>query len=76
MQHDLFRSGHDLDVRSNFQVDLSRSNYSSFDTSRREEHDAGKSIAMALLSQKLLPKQTLFVKTAIFGVFALWTLNR
>ena len=57
MQHDLFRSGHDLDLRSNFQVDLSRSNYSSFDASRREEHDAGKSNVMALMSQKLLTKK-------------------
>ena len=76
MQHDPFRSGHDLDLRSNFQNDLSRSTNSSFDASRREEHDAGKSNVMALLSQKLLPKKTFFVKTAIFGVFALWRLNR
>ena len=75
MQHDLFRSGNDLDLRLNFQVDLSRSTYSSFDASRRQEHDAGKSNAVALLSQKLLPKN-IFVKTVIFGVFALWRLNR
>ena len=31
MQHGLFRSDHDLDLRSKFQHDLSRSNYSSFD---------------------------------------------
>ena len=30
---------------------------SSFDGSRREEHDAGKKNAVALLSQKLLPKK-------------------
>ena len=36
MQHDLFQSGHDLDMRSNFQNDLSRSNYSSFNESRQE----------------------------------------
>jgi len=75
MQHDPFRSDHDLDLRSNFQYDLSRSTNSSFDASRREEHDAGKSNVMALMSQKLLTKK-LFRKTAIFGVFALWRLNR
>ena len=57
MEHDLFRSGHDLDL-SNFQVDLSRSNNSSFDAFRRREHDAGKINVVALLSQKLLPKNT------------------
>ena len=57
MQHDPFRSGYDLDLRSNFKNDLSRSTNSSFDASRREEHDAGKSNVMALLSQKLLPKK-------------------
>ena len=33
MQHDLFQSGHDLDLRSNFQHDLLRSNHNSFDAS-------------------------------------------
>ena len=56
MQHDPFRSDHDLDLRSNFQNDRSRSTYSSFDASRQDEHDAGKSNVVALLSQKLLPK--------------------
>ena len=40
MQHDLFR---DLDLKSNFQVGFFRSIYSSFDTSRRDKRDAGKS---------------------------------
>ena len=56
MQHDLFRSGHDLDLRSNFQDDLLMSNYISFDASRQEKHDAGKINVVALLSQKLLQK--------------------
>ena len=30
MQHDLFRSGHDLDLWSDFQHDLLSSNYNSF----------------------------------------------
>ena len=53
MQHDLFGSGHDLDLRSNFQYDLSRSNYISLDASRKEKHDAGKINVVALLSQQL-----------------------
>ena len=51
-----------------FSSDLSRSNYSSFDASRREEHDAGKSNVVALLSQKLLPEK----KTNKSGYF--WSL--
>ena len=38
----LFGSGHDLDLRLNFQHDLSRSNYISFDAARQEKYDAGK----------------------------------
>ena len=56
MQHDLFGSGHDLDLRSNFHYDLSRSNYISFDAARQEKHDAGKRNILSLLSQKLLQK--------------------
>ena len=41
MQHDLFRSVHDLDMRSHFQNDLLRSYYSSFDASQTEKYDAG-----------------------------------
>ena len=73
MQHDLFRSGHDLDLRSNFQRDLSRSTYISFDASRQEKHDAGKMNVVSLLSQKLLQKNLFLQKTAIFGVVAPWT---
>ena len=56
MQDDLFGSGHDLDLRSNFQHDLSRSTDSSFDASVREEHDADKIKFVQGLSQKLLQK--------------------
>ena len=31
MQYDMFGSGHDLDLRSKFKLDLSRSFYISFD---------------------------------------------
>ena len=75
IQHDLFRSGHDLDLKSNLHIDLFRSNYSSFNASQEEKYDAGKMIAACLLSQKLLQK-TFFAKTAIFRVFALRSPDR
>ena len=50
MQHDSFR---DLDLRSNFQVDLFRSTYESFDAFRRDKRDAGKISAIQVGSQKL-----------------------
>ena len=68
MQHDLFGSGHDLDLRSNFQHDLSRSTDNSFDASWREEHDAGKIKFVQGLSQKLLQKQS-FRKNRLFWQF-------
>ena len=49
----------------NFQNDLLRSNYSSFDASRPEKHDTGNMNVMPLLSQKLLRK-TFFAETVIF----------
>ena len=65
MHHDLFRSGHDFDLWSNFLNDLLTSIYNSFDASQQEKHDAGKMNIVPLLSQKLLQK-TFFAKTAIF----------
>ena len=53
MRHYLFGSGHDLDLRSNFQHDFAWSNYTSFDASRQEKHDASKINVVSLLSQKL-----------------------
>ena len=76
MQHDdPFRSGHDLDRRSNFQNNLSRSTYNSFDASQQEEHDAAKSNVVALLNKTLLPKNH-FCENGYFLVFAPWRLNR
>ena len=45
MQHDLFGSGYDLDLRSNFHHDL------------QEKHDAGQIKVVSLLSQKLRQKR-------------------
>ena len=69
-QHDLFGSGHDLDLRSNFQRGLSRSTYISFDAPRQEKHDAGKINVVPLLSQKLLQKN-LYCKKRLFLEFLL-----
>ena len=62
MQHDLFGSVHDLDLRSN---------YISFDASRQEKHDADKINVVSLLSQKLLQKNVFFAKKLLFLEFLL-----
>ena len=64
MQRDLFRSGHELDLRSNFQKDPCKINERSFDASHEEEYDVGKMNAVSLLSQKSLQKKNCFAKTA------------
>ena len=69
------RSGHDPELRSNFQYYLLRSNYSSFDVSLQEKHDAEKMNVLPLLRQNLLPKLC-FRKKLVFIVFPLWRLNR
>ena len=74
MQHDLFGSDNDLDLRSNFQHDLLRSNYILFDASRQKKYDDGKINVVSLPSQTLL-QTNVFRKTVIFGVFALFRRN-
>ena len=61
MQHDLLGSPRDLDLRSNFDLDLSRSPYTCFDSFRREKHDGAKIIALAPVSQKLLAKNDFLI---------------
>ena len=56
-QSELFRPGHDLDLKSNFQNHLLRSNYSSFNARQQENHDVGKVNVVLLLSKKLLQKK-------------------
>ena len=53
---DLFGSQRDLDLRSSFQLDLSRSTCMCFDASRREKHDGVKINFLSLLVQKLFEK--------------------
>ena len=68
MQHDLFQSGHDLDIDFDlgqlFNMTF-KSNHSSLDASQQEEHDAGKINVVALLSHKLLSKNV-FRKNGYF----------
>ena len=56
-KYDLFQSGHDLDLQSNFQNDLLSSTYSSFGTSRQDEHDAGKMNVVPLRTKNLSLKK-------------------
>ena len=46
------RSLCDLDLRLNFEVDLSRSTYRCFDSSRRDKHDGTHIISVSLKLQK------------------------
>ena len=66
----LFRSGHDLEMWSNFQSTFLSLNYNSFDASQQEKHNAGTINVVPLLSQKLLQKKFI-AKTSVSGVFAL-----
>ena len=57
MQHDLFWSLRDLDLRSNFDLDLSWSKYIYFEASPREKHDCAIADSLSLLVQKLFVKE-------------------
>ena len=46
----------DLDLRSKFEVDLSRSKYTWFDSSRRDKHDGVIIIVVTLKMKKLFTK--------------------
>ena len=54
-----------LDLRSNSYIDLLRSICTYLDESRREEHDAAKSMSLASLVQRLFAKKTI-VQKALF----------
>ena len=56
MQYDLFGSLRDLDLRSNFDLDLSRSCYTCFDASGRGKYDGVKIIALSFQTRKLSSK--------------------
>ena len=52
----LYVTSRDLDLRSNTDIDLSRSICIYFDSSRRQEHDAAKIMSLAFLVQKQFVK--------------------
>ena len=56
MEHDLFWSLRDLDLRSNFDLDLSRSNHTSLELSLREKHDDAIADYLSLSVQMLFMK--------------------
>ena len=62
IQYDLLGStvtSGDIDLRSDFEIDLFRSTCTYFDAFRREEHDAAKIMSLALLVQKVFAKTSL-----------------
>ena len=73
MQHDLSRSRRDLDLRSNFDLDLSRSTCICFDASWQEEHDGVRIIPIAFLVQKLFAKKRFLSKTSILTFLDLFS---
>ena len=55
-KYDLFGPLRDIDLRSNFDLNFSRSNYISFEASLREKHDDVIADFLSLLVQKLFMK--------------------
>ena len=72
MQHDLFGSGHDLDLRSNFEIDFSRSNYTSVKADFHEKHDGIKTSSISF-SDKMLLAKTFFLILSFFKFYDLWS---
>ena len=66
MQHGLFGSGHDLDLRSNFIFDFSGS-YTSFDASERARYNGGKTIDLTF-GVKSYNRKTTFLKISNFDL--------
>ena len=57
ISYDLFGSGHDLDLRSNFKFDLFRLNYISFDASPRDTHDGVQIISLPYFNSSYCRKR-------------------
>ena len=69
MQHDLFGSTRDPtwpDVRSNSDINISRSKCTYFDVSWLQEHDCSKIMSLAFLGQKLFAKKLFLCKKKLF----------
>ena len=61
IQYDLLGStvtSGDIDLRSDFEIDLFRSTCTYFEAFRREEYDASKNMSLAFLVQTLLAKKS------------------
>ena len=67
-QYDLLGSPRDLDLRSNFDLDLSRSCYTCLDASWRGKHDGVKIIALSFQTRKLSPKKLFRSKMPFFDI--------
>ena len=61
-------SSRDLDLRSNFDLDFSRSCYTCFDASWWDKHDGVKIIALSFQTQKLSLKKLFRSKNAVFDL--------
>ena len=70
MQHDIPGSSRDLDLRSNFQLDLLRSPCMSFEPPWRGEHDSVKIISLPWVHKKLLVTFHIRKKTMIWTLMA------
>ena len=73
MQHDLLHGSlRDLDLRSNFKIDLPRSKGTYFDASRREEHDGAIRNPLSFINQKLIAKNDPGRKCYLFQFDLTW----
>ena len=74
MQHDLFWSLRDIDLRPNFDLHLSKSNHTSLESSLREKDDDAIADSLSLSIEKLFLKEY-FTRNSYFTIFNLWRLN-
>ena len=75
-QHDLLWPDLISDLRSNFELDILRSNWKSFDLSWLEEHNGNKIAALGPIDQKLVKTNVCAENWCLTSVnFDLWSLN-
>ena len=75
MQHGVLSSIRDLDLRSNFENDLSRSTYKWFDSSQPDKYDDALIIAVYFDMNKIIRGRRFRFKNSIF-YFDLWSVER
>ena len=66
-----FRTGHELDLRLNFQYNPLRPSYTSFNAFQQEKHDACKMNVLSTLSEKILPINVYHINDYFYGFFFL-----